>query len=304
MNTTAKQLLKETILKLQGAYAPSTIRAYEKNFERFITYSEMLHECALPATGNLVTRFIKQISDGRLKSASIRIAVASISAIHKLNQLSDPTTHPEVRLELRRMHRTLGRGSRQAIGINYETLNKMIDHTEDDLIGFRDRALVLTAYAGMCRRSELIELRVDDISYTGDQSIKIKLRRSKTDQDRLGRWLFLNEEAQESIIGWLKSSGIKEGKLFRGINRTNILSEGLSASQVNRIYKKLAQKSEMEPSFIKGISGHSMRVGAAQDLVKSGASLPLIMSLGRWSKPDTAMRYIEKLDYNYLLVKF
>ena len=48
MNTTAKQLLKETILKLQGAYAPSTIRAYEKNFERFITYSEMQHEWAFP----------------------------------------------------------------------------------------------------------------------------------------------------------------------------------------------------------------------------------------------------------------
>ena len=293
MNTTAKQLLKETILKHQGAYAPSTIRAYEKNFERFISYSEMLNECALPSTGNLVTRFIKQISDGRLKSASIRIAVASISSIHKLNQYDDPTTHPEVRLELRRMHRTLGRGSRQAIGINYETLNKMIDHTEDDLIGFRDRALVLTAYAGMCRRSELIELRVDDISYTGDQSIKIKLRRSKTDQDALGRLLFLDAESQKSIIDWLNASKIKNGKLFRGIDRANQLSEGLSASQVNRIYKKLARKSDLDLALINGISGHSMRVGAAQDLLISGTSLAKIMQRGRWSKTDTVMRYLE-----------
>ena len=41
------------------------------------------------------------------------------------------------------------------------------------------------------------------------------------------------------------------------------------------------------------ISGHSMRVGAAQDLLLSGASLPMIMNRGRWSKTDTVMRYIE-----------
>ena len=40
MNTTAKQLLKETIDKIEGAYAPATIRAYRANFERFINFSE------------------------------------------------------------------------------------------------------------------------------------------------------------------------------------------------------------------------------------------------------------------------
>ena len=298
MNNTAKQLLKETIGRIEGAYAPATSRAYNKNFMRFIEFSELLNESALPASETLVTRFIKQISDGRLKSASIRIAIASISAIHKLNQLSDPTTHPEVRLEVRRMHRTLGRESKQAIGINQEILNKMISRTEDDLIGFRDRALLLTAYAGMCRRSELTELRVEDISYTGNNSIKIKLRRSKTDQDGFGRLLFLNAEAQESIIYWLKSSGIEKGKLFRGVNKGNYLSEDLNSSQINRIYKKLARKSGMDIDFIRQISGHSMRVGAAQDLLISGASLPIIMNRGRWSKADTVMRYVENVIYS------
>ncbi len=42
-----------------------------------------------------------------------------------------------------------------------------------------------------------------------------------------------------------------------------------------------------------GISGHSMRVGAAQDLLNSGASMPIIIQRGRWSKTDTVMRYVE-----------
>ena len=36
MNNNAKRLLKETIVKIDGAYAPATIRAYKANFERFI----------------------------------------------------------------------------------------------------------------------------------------------------------------------------------------------------------------------------------------------------------------------------
>jgi hypothetical protein len=38
-------------------------------------------------------------------------------------------------------------------------------------------------------------------------------------------------------------------------------------------------------------------VGHAQDLVSSGASLPVIMSMGRWSKSDKVMRYVEQISF-------
>jgi len=37
-----------------------------------------------------------------------------------------------------------------------------------------------------------------------------------------------------------------------------------------------------------------MRVGAAQDLLNSGASMRIIMQRGRWSKTDTVMRYVDQ----------
>ena len=39
-----------------------------------------------------------------------------------------------------------------------------------------------------------------------------------------------------------------------------------------------------------------MRVGAAQDLVQLGNSMPIIMNRGRWTKIDTVMRYIENIS--------
>lgn len=195
------------------------------------------------------------------------------------------------------MHRKLGRESAQAIGINKTKLQQLLDQLGNSLIDLRDRALILTAYDGMCRRSELVSLNVEDVLFNEDGNLKLKLRRSKTDQDGLGRWLHLTKNSSLAIQEWLDITDIDSGKLFRGIDSTGKITEKLCASQINRIYKKLARKSDLDPSCIKHISGHSMRVGAAQDLLLSGASLPLIMSKGRWSKADTVMRYVEKASF-------
>jgi site-specific recombinase XerD len=300
MNITANNKLKETIKRIDGAYAPATIRAYRKNFERFIEFCDGKGTNALPSNQVLVANFIKHLSDSQLKSASIRIAVASISAIHRLNQEQDPTTHPDVKIELRRMHRNLGRESKQAAGIDAELLNRMIKSTDNSLRGIRDRALLLTAYDSMCRRSELVSIKLSDVFIDlENRSVKIKLRRSKTDQDGLGKWLYLSNISQAALIDWVKASGIVNGMLFRGVARDEKITERLSASQINRIYKRIAKKSKVDASIIKHISGHSMRVGAAQDLLKSGASLPMMMQRGRWSKADTVMRYLENTTEIY-----
>lgn len=292
-----RELLKLTITKIDGAYAPATIRAYKANFERFIDFCENHQALSLPAGSDIVTTYIRELADGRLTSASVRIAIASISAIHRLNQFSDPTTHPDVKLEMRRMHRKLGRQSKQAQAINMATLRAMLANTENSLISLRDRALLLTAYDGMCRRSELISLNIEDISYTENDSIKIKLRRSKTDQDGLGRWLHLSKESQNAIIDWMNAAKINSGKIFRGINQVGEVTEKLGPSQVNRIFKKLARKTKLNDKIVERISGHSMRVGAAQDMLTSGENLAKIMQRGRWSKTDTVMRYIENATF-------
>ena len=103
----SKQMLLNTIERIDGAYAPATIRAYKSNFEKFITYCEALRQCALPASSKVVAQYVKKLADGQLKSSSIRIGVAAIATIHKLNELPDPTQHSDVKLEVRRMFRTV-----------------------------------------------------------------------------------------------------------------------------------------------------------------------------------------------------
>ena len=94
------------------------------------------------------------------------------------------------------------------------------------------------------------------------------------------------------------------GFIFRGINNAIDITQELKSSQINRIYKRLAKDAKLPKEIIDNISGHSMRVGAAQDLLRSGASMPMIMNKGRWSKTDTVMRYLEGANLNIEVAKY
>jgi site-specific recombinase XerD len=133
----AVKLLQETIVKIEGAYAPATIRAYSADFKDFIHFCHGRNANALPAQPILVVQYLCKLTDSGRSSASIRRALCGLSAIHKLNRHEDPTKDPDVALEMRRMHRKLGRSCSQAGGINIETLEKLLLATDDSIRGIR-----------------------------------------------------------------------------------------------------------------------------------------------------------------------
>jgi len=284
------------------AYAPSTIRAYRADFGDFIRFCDTRNANALPAQPLLVVGYICQLTESGRSSASIRRALCGLSAVHKLNRFDDPTKDPDVALEMRRMHRKLGRSSSQAGSINADTLDKLLLAADDSIRGIRDRALLLVAYDTLCRRSELVSLQVKDVKINiqnGVETSSILLRKSKTDQDSTGKWLHLSQRAHLALIKWMKEIPEGQEMLFCGLNRALDFSRNIGAGQINRIYMRIARKAGLDESAIEGISGHSMRVGAAQDLLNSGASMPMIMQRGRWSKTDTVMRFIENTTSTY-----
>ena len=299
LDFTPRELLAATIDRIQGAFAPSTIRAYRSDFAEFIGFCEKRGVDVFPSSPLTLADFIAHVSDKDRSSASIRRAIAGISTIYRLNRMSDPSKDPEVVIAMKRMHRKLGRAANQAQGITSQLLDKLLAAADASARGIRNRALLLIAYDTLCRRSELVSLQIQDIrTVEKDEAERttILLRRSKTDQEASGRWLHLTERSHTALKAWLSIISDSKGPIFRSIK--NIEStKALGASQVNRIFKRIARNAQVDENLIERISGHSCRVGAAQDLVNSGASLPVIMSKGRWSKTDTVMRYVEHIQY-------
>jgi site-specific recombinase XerD len=280
---------------LRGAYAPNTLRAYRADALELIAHCESSGECALPASPDTVAGFLMQTLTRGIKSSTIRRKISSISAIHRLSCLDDPTKHPEVKISQRKIFRELGTRFEQAYPITRVLLEKLVGQCGGDLYGIRNRALLLVAYDSMRRRSELVSLRVEDVEWLSNGGAAILLRRSKTDQHGCGKWIHLSNETGGALKNWLNTANIKSGFVFRGIRSSNTLTESLCDSRIGRIYKSLALKANIDQVTVRRISGHSMRVGAAQDLLTLGASLPQMMIKGGWAKADTVIRYTERV---------
>lgn len=283
-----------SVLKqIEDAYSASTMRAYRADFAEFDSFCSQCNETSLPANINAVATFIDRVSQNNITSATIRRKLVSIAAVHRWAGYPDPTKEPMAKLAIRKMHRKLGRHHDQAMGLSRTDVERMQLATTDDLRGLRNRVLLWLAYDTMRRRSELSSLMVEDLRLRDDGG-DILLRRSKTDQEGRGIRVFFKAHTAILLREWLQKADITHGALLRGISGNNQLGTQLTGGQIGRIFKKLAGKTGLPNSVVRHISGHSMRVGAAQDMVRAGATLPQIMLKGGWTKVDTVMRYLEQ----------
>ncbi len=240
---------------------------------------------------NIVTAEAK-----RLAPATIRRRVVSIGRIHRFSRHPDPSKDEEVYLALRRMHRTRGRRQKQVIGMTATIRDQLIAVAGNDLRGLRDELLLRLAYDSMRRRSEVVALLVQDLEKNATGGGSVLLRFSKTDQEGEGRIIKLSVETMVVIDQWLKRTGLTEGTIIRNISRYGTLGKQLCPESVSRIIKRLAKTAGLPTEMIDGLSGHSTRVGAAQDMLAEGKTLIQIMHRGGWRKPETVYRYIEHAE--------
>lgn len=292
MTTIARIKLSALIEHIEDAYAPNTIRAYRADMLEFIAHCKKEHVEALPADPLTVADFLLKCSTSGIKASTIKRKECSISAIHRLSYLRDPTKHPEVRIAMRKINRRLGTRFTKAHPINQDTLQKMLECCGSDLRGKRDRMLLLLAFETMRRRSELVSLRIEDWETNNADSSQILLRQSKTDQTAMGTVIHLGHASTIAIKHWIEATGIQTGHLLRGVAAGGNLTSALNSGQVGHIYKKLAQQCGLPDDVKRRISGHSARVGGAQDLLACGASIAQIMAKVGWTKVDTVMRYV------------
>ena len=155
--------------------------------------------------------------------------------------------------------------------------------------------MLAVAYDAMLRRSELVSLQVIDMTIDRDGSASLLVRRAKTDPEGGGAMLYLHRDTVKLVRAWLGASGIDAGRLFRSVAKEGIVGEALDESQVPRIYKAMAERAGLPAPIVQRLSGHSPRVGAAQDMIASGIGIPAIMQAGRWKSASMVQRYGERL---------
>jgi len=201
---------------LEGAYSANTIRSYRADFAIFEAWCQQSRLSALPATPKTVAKFLMAESENAAP-ATISRRSAAIAKIHKLLKLDDPARTEEVTLATRTVFRRKGRRQKQALGLNGSLKRKIIDTCPEDLRGIRDRALIATGYDTLCRRAELVQLRIDDLTVKPDGSGTILVRKSKSDKFGDGRLAYLSANAIVHLQRWLSAAELPSGPIFRRV---------------------------------------------------------------------------------------
>ena len=221
--------------------------------------------------------------------------VASIAAAHKAVGRAKTLKSAAVKLALQRMHRRKGRRQDQAHGLTWPLRQRLLEAAGERLIDARNRALLAVAYDAILRGSELATLQVADLVEEMDGSATLLVRGGKTDPEGRGARVYLVRDTVATLREWLARSGIDDGRLFRSLSRSGVAGTKLDPSQIPRIYQAMARRAGLPPEVVDGLSGHSTRVGAAQDMVAGGIELPAMLQAGRWKTTVMVNRYGERL---------
>ena len=107
--------------------------------------------------------------------------------------------------------------------------------------------------------------------------------------------LYLARDTVQLVKTWLELAGVGGGRLFRSVRKDDAVGEQLDASQVPRIYKRMARRAGLRGDIVDTLAGHSTRVGAVQDMIACGIGLPAILQSGRWQTTRMVQRYGERL---------
>jgi len=286
------------IERLNGAYAPATIKSYYTDMRTLVDWCVRrgLNWSALSPED--VCDFLEHEARRGLCHGTLLRRVYSARRVFTLAGILDPTDDPEVGLCLRRIARARPTRPKQARGLSLATLNKFLDVQPDTPWGLRNRALLSLGYDLLARRSEITALRGEDVSWRRDGTLEVILRRSKADQFGRGRIAFTSSRSAELLSDWLEWRGGDIDPVFCAIYRGVAINRPLSGSTVKNIIKSSARAAGYDQWVVDAFSTHSLRVGAAQELLRRGHDSVAIMRAGGWRTPTILARYLEKAEHN------
>ena len=283
--------------RLEGAYAPSTMRSYYSDVEIFVRWCEEQGIAPFPASVTSVCRFLEDQAPDRAPS-TVRRRLYAIRKAHRLLRLADPTYDEDINLTFRRIRRAKHTRPKQATGLTRKYLDQFLAVQPDGPWGLRNRAMLSLGYELLSRRSELVALTTDDLEFLSDGTMRVIIRRSKADPFGQGRIAFTSRETTAAVRDWLTWRGPDITFLFCPIYQGRAVDRDLSTTTVKRLVKTAARTAGFDQEIIDAFSGHSLRVGAAQDLLCAGYDAAAIMRAGGWKSVNILARYLEMAEHN------
>lgn len=250
------------------------------------------HDLPVEVDQALVAARVKRAL-GPFKLNTVQHRLAVLSELHLLNNLPSPCRAADVRMLLSRVRRAYARRGgavHQQDALTREPLERLLATCDDSLIGKRDRALLLFAWAsGGRRRSEVVRATLENTVRVADGFV-YELAYSKTNQEgkaTVERFKPILGRAAAALEDWIRSASLAQGALFRRVRRGGVLGAVLSSEAIRRMVRARATQAGLAGDY----GAHSLRAGFVTEAASQGIPLAEIMALTGHTSVNSVIGY-------------
>ena len=288
--------------------APGTRRVYGTCWAGFEAWCGDNGFEALPASPLVVVGYLTHKSDTGTAYATLRTIRNAIASRHSRSGHANPTDSDHVRDCLRLLRRVAVQSGKaepkQAPAILREHIDMYESRRPDGGPGtwyhvdtpegaleparwseaqecrhWRDVAMLRTMHSAGLRSIEAANLRWSDIDHRDNGQAVVTIRRSKTSDAPMYR--LITTKAVKALEQMRPEDWKPEDRVFR-------VKTGVA------IHRRI-QRAMSDTGIVPGASGHSPRVGMAQELTAEGASLQTLKECGGWKSLHMPAQYARKL---------
>jgi integrase len=226
--------------------------------------------------------------------------LAALNRAHRLARQPWPAADPAIRNTLRGIQRKFGRPVRQAAALATEEVRALVATCANTPVGQRDRALLLLGYAGALRRSELVAIEYEHITFDKD-GVRLLIPHAKGDQANKGVSIGIPQGSApdtcpvKALEAWLKTSACEHGPVFRGIDMRGATNRrALHPDAVRQILRKRATLAGLVLPRGERLSPHGLRAGFITQAYINGARDEQIMDHTRQKDLRTMRGYVRR----------
>ena len=291
-----------------SALSENTREAYQRGWEDFRSFCGEHGFEPAPATEQALALYLSARAED-LAPSTLSQRMAAIQHAHDERGLKSPTRSKGVQNVMRGIRRESDRSPEQAPPLLTEHIKNMVDASPGYgsppegtearaawLRGNRDRALVLTGFAGAFRRSELAALRTGHIDSRPD-GLLITVPESKTDQEGEGQLVAIRRIEDsgycpvKALRRWVAVAEVEEGPIFRGVPRSGYISrEAITGRTVGNAVKRAAEAAGLPQA--EDYTGHSLRAGHITQASMEGAPDAAIQAQSRHESDRAFREYV------------
>lgn len=254
-------------LQLEKKYSPHTVTAYLKDLEDFQKFASEVYQYADIVTVNysIVRSWIVSLVDSGISNRTVNRKISSLKTYYKfLLKTSQIEINPLAK------HKALKTSKKIQVPFSEKEIGNVMEmlQVENNFEGLRDRLIVELFYSTGIRRAELINIKLNDVSFA-QKTIKVLGKRNKE------RIIPLLPSVLNTINGYLPFREQLEN--IKGVDYLFLTQKGVKVYEmlvyriINTYFSRTSEKVKKSP--------HILRHSFATHLLNEGADINAVKEL-------------------------